>query len=406
MSAQPQLAAGKLRVRMYRVGFGDCFLLSVPDGTDHAHILVDCGVHSQGDIKTMKQCVANIAEVTKKKLAVVIATHAHQDHISGFASCADAFKEFEIGEVWMPWLMNDGDRKANKLARKQMALADSLHKHFGAVGASREVEQILINATGASHLGATGGGGNAAALKLLRSGFDSGTVHYFTAGDNVEKAAGVKGLTAHVLAPSKNEEFLSKMDPPVAQRYRIASDDEELAGGIIPFAGYWQVKRYGMTKADEAKLQQAIEVPMSEFAFALDKVLNNTSLVVLFRFGDQALLFPGDAQWGNWQSWLDADGKELLSNVTFYKVAHHGSWNATPKPGLEGMTIKKFAAMASTQSKPWPSIPGPKLVDALRKRSGQQYIQSDSLPVKGAPFVRAKKPRAFAKGDLWYDYVV
>lgn len=404
MASNNDLQAGQLRVRMYRVGFGDCFLLSVPKGSGHAHILVDCGVHSQGDIKTMKACVDNIAEVTQKKLDVVIATHAHQDHISGFASCAGAFKEFEVGEVWMPWLMNDGDTRAKKLARKQMALAETLHKHFGAVGASPEIEQILINATGAARLGATGGGGNAAALKLLRSGFNSGTVRYFSSGEIVEKAAGVKGLTAHVLAPSKDESFLSKMDPPVSQRYRVSGESDETAGGIVPFADYWHAQRYGMTADDEKELQGAIEVPMSEFAFALDKVLNNTSLVVLFRFGDQALLFPGDAQWGNWQSWLEG-GKELLAGVTFYKVAHHCSWNATPKPALEGMPEKNFVAMASTQSKPWPSIPGDKLQAELIARSNKQYIQSDSIEVKGAPYVEARVPRAFKKGTLWYDYV-
>ena len=398
------LQAGKLRVRMYRVGFGDCFLFSVPKGSGHAHILVDCGVHSQGDIKTMKRCVDHIGDITGKKLDVVIATHAHQDHISGFASCAETFRDFEVGEVWMPWLMNDGDKQAKKLARKQMALAESLHQHFGATGtASAEIEQILINATGAPRLGAAGGG-NAAALKLLRSGFNGATVRYFEAGETVDKAADVKGLTAHILAPSKDESFLSKMDPPVTQRYRISAGNEELAGGIVPFAGYWHTDRYGMDEADETELQGAIEVPMSEFAFALDKVLNNTSLVVLFRFGDEALLFPGDAQWGNWQSWLDG-GKELLSGVTFYKVAHHCSWNATPKPALEGMPSKKFVAMASTQSKPWPSIPGPKLKDELMTRSNKQYVQSDAIEVEGAPYVEAKTPKAFKKGELWYDYI-
>ena len=34
-----------LRIRMYNVGFGDCFLLTLPDGKT---ILVDAGFHSQG----------------------------------------------------------------------------------------------------------------------------------------------------------------------------------------------------------------------------------------------------------------------------------------------------------------------------------------------------------------------
>ena len=37
---------GTIRVRMYRVGFGDFFLLTVPGKQGPAHILIDCGVHA------------------------------------------------------------------------------------------------------------------------------------------------------------------------------------------------------------------------------------------------------------------------------------------------------------------------------------------------------------------------
>lgn len=57
------------------------------------------------------------------------------------------------------------------------------------------------------------------------------------------------------------------------------------------------------------------------------------------------LLFPGDAQYGNWMSWDDAafplgggeeiSVKELLARTVFYKVGHHGSHNATLKGSAE-----------------------------------------------------------------------
>src|SRR5438874_8020378 len=196
MAAKKKAAAnGKIRIRMYRVGFGDCFLVSVPNGASYEHILVDCGVHSQGNIGTMKNCLDNIAEETGKKLAVVIATHAHQDHISGFGTFGELFQEFEIGEVWMPWLMNPNDKKAKAIDKKQMALAGALRKHFAATGdVDPYVEHIIVNATGVTKLGAAGGNtGNAPALKLLRGGFKNATVRYFKAGDEVKKAAGVSG---------------------------------------------------------------------------------------------------------------------------------------------------------------------------------------------------------------------
>src|SRR2546425_5004900 len=95
-----------VRIRTYRVGFGDCFLVSFPVSGEHRHILVDCGVHSRGDIHTIQDAIADIAQETGKRLEVVVATHAHQDHISGFGSGREVFKTFSVEEVWMPWTEN------------------------------------------------------------------------------------------------------------------------------------------------------------------------------------------------------------------------------------------------------------------------------------------------------------
>src|ERR1700686_3227572 len=80
-------AAGQsnIRVRMYRVGFGDFFLMTVPGKNGPAHILIDCGVHAK-PLGDMNECVKNMAQTTNSKLALVILTHYHADHMSGFAS--------------------------------------------------------------------------------------------------------------------------------------------------------------------------------------------------------------------------------------------------------------------------------------------------------------------------------
>jgi beta-lactamase superfamily II metal-dependent hydrolase len=128
-----------IRIRMYRVGFGDCFLLSVPTARGQnaerdEHILVDCGVHSRGDIGTMEEIVTNISQVTNKKLAVVIATHAHQDHISGFAEFGDMFSTFKVKEVWLPWTWDEKNEKALKIQKMHAALIAQLVQHFPAQG--------------------------------------------------------------------------------------------------------------------------------------------------------------------------------------------------------------------------------------------------------------------------------
>jgi hypothetical protein len=78
---------------------------------------------------------------------------------------------------------------------------------------------------------------------------------------------------------------------------------------------------------------------------ALDKVMNNTSLILLFEVNGKKLLFPGDAQIENWSYALSKpEIRRLLSTVNVYKVGHHGSRNATPKTlwnGFKNRSPKK-----------------------------------------------------------------
>src|SRR5690349_2330696 len=68
-----------LRVRMYRIGFGDFFLLSVPSSDGPQHIVIDCGVTKgktgKGDIATIKSAVRHMVKETDGKLALIIVTH-------------------------------------------------------------------------------------------------------------------------------------------------------------------------------------------------------------------------------------------------------------------------------------------------------------------------------------------
>src|SRR5260221_2215106 len=90
-----------IRVRMYRVGFGDFFLVTVPGNDGPAHILIDCGVHA-ANIGSINECIQDLKKTTKNRLALVILTHYHADHMSGFASNYDDFANFDhIGAVWI-----------------------------------------------------------------------------------------------------------------------------------------------------------------------------------------------------------------------------------------------------------------------------------------------------------------
>ena len=80
----------------------------------------------------------------------------------------------------------------------------------------------------------------------------------------------------------------------------------------------------------------------------------------------------------------------------------------TPHPKVPWQECPEgFAAMVSTQSELWPSIPLPALVEALAKKASG-VLQSDSIIVKGAPKGPAlqKLPKGFKRGAFWFDYVL
>jgi beta-lactamase superfamily II metal-dependent hydrolase len=413
-----------IRIRMYRVGFGDCFLVSLPsggEGPDH-HILVDCGVHGRGNIDTIDRVIENIAAVTGKQLAIVIATHSHQDHISGFDP--KKFDGFEAREVWLPWTENPKNVVANRLRKKQMAIAGQLQEHIGlAIAKSGESPELaaardaMENFLGPADVKLAS---NRVAMQFLQSGFGSGIEpKYLEAGMELKNPAKIPGLTVRVLGPPppRDSSFLAKMDPPEGHRYlRMNDGGGEWTNVVTPFASSWKVTRkselpkmFGLSKEVEGVVQEeVVSTSLSPLAFALDSVKNNTSVVVLLSFRGEHLLFPGDAQYGNWMWWLQQpEAAEILSEISFLKVAHHGSVNATPTDLLEHLTDGGFAAMVSTQNVPWDVIPREPLMTRLGEKSGKRVVRSDSLRIPHAPSgPKVALPAGFSQGDLWYDYFI
>lgn len=412
-AASPATSPGRgtIRVRMYRVGFGDCFLLTLPGDRPH-HVLIDCGVHSQGDIGTIGDAVDHIFTETGGQLDLVIATHAHQDHISGFARCAAAFGKFTVKEVWLPWTEDPNDPLAAQLRQKRDAVTHSLAMHLAAVGASAEAMAAINNLVG-----------NEPALRLLKSGFHGGKVRYLQAGSSVkdgdgkeghgQDVSGIPGLTARILGPPRDQRFLARLDPPSGDRYLRAADGggTETVNALRPFENRWYAPADCLPAAllseEDAEALRKMASDPESLAFALTSAMNNTSVVVLFSFAGHNLLFPGDAQYGNWQNWIDdPTAKTILANVDFYKVAHHGSVNATPKRAVEGMTQGRFAAMVSTQNTPWPSIPYGNLMAALIERSCG-VARSDSIATPKSPGIGGgAPPPAFRPGKFWCDYEI
>src|SRR5215472_13673158 len=107
----------QVRVRMYRHGFGECFLLTFPRLGKPFHMLIECGVilGTPNAATVMKTVVRDIIAATGGRLDVVVVTHHHWDKLSGFVQAREEFDRIEIGEVWMSWVEDQNNSQAAEL---------------------------------------------------------------------------------------------------------------------------------------------------------------------------------------------------------------------------------------------------------------------------------------------------
>src|SRR5690242_17745169 len=119
-------------VRMYRLNeLGDCFLISFSSSSKKSHMLIDCGSFRNGpdSIKRLKQITAQIKkDLGNAKIDVIVGTHQHNDHLSGFVHCKDEFEQIEVEQVWLSWLDDPHDPEAQKIGHDYNNLRLSLYK--------------------------------------------------------------------------------------------------------------------------------------------------------------------------------------------------------------------------------------------------------------------------------------
>ncbi|MCC8966149.1 MBL fold metallo-hydrolase [Bradyrhizobium sp. Pear76] len=416
---------------MFRVGFGDFFLLTVPTANGPSeHVLIDCGVHAQ-DLGSIRDAVDQMAKDCGSKLTLVVMTHRHADHISGFATCSDVFSGFTVERVWMPWFEDPKNDTAMAFQASLTAMANDLSMRFAARGddSSLMLKDMVDNITGGP--AAAGGSKNQKALDVLHNGFKNKADHdYYKAGDQpvLPKSLSDAGLSAQILGPPIDPKLISQMTK-VSQQYlseQIETDDE----GVRPFPKAFWTDRNGYPSDafriyDDQTITRLIDGAQPNLlaarAKAADNTLNNQSLVVLFSFRGKNLLFAGDAQWGNWENFLyggaygtpghtelTENAKSILGKIDFYKVGHHGSANATPKDAVAAMRLG-CVGMCSTQIHAYNQVPREPLLDALRGRMEGQLARSDQVATQTskAEKTAGELPDQFkipATGELFIDY--
>ena len=220
----PSPAPGyRLRVRMYRHGLGDCFLLSFPRaGSTPLQMLIDCGALARDKLK-MTELVTGIRDTLraegggKARLDVVVGTHEHQDHVSGFNQARPVFNDdIDIGSVWLAWT-EDLDQQAQQQIRQAKAktvdrlagMVDKARAQPGLAGSAASlgaVEDLLgFSRTDDS----TGAGRVADAMAYLKQrGKAAGDLRFLSPGGAPFALPGHDGVRVYVLGPPKDPGWL------------------------------------------------------------------------------------------------------------------------------------------------------------------------------------------------------
>ncbi len=412
------------RVRMYRQGLGDCFLVALPrtepDASGRPYfILIDCGVmlgtHSAGAV--MRSVANDIAHVTGGRIDLLVATHEHWDHLSGFIQAKEIFERMIVQEVWMAWTENPADNRARELQSGRQAMRASL------AAASAQMRFAggdcdLVNGV-LAFFGAAGRDSASSALEKIRN-LGKRLRYCDPAGAPVELPGA--GARLYVLGPPRDEKLLRRCHPSarspqsygiadlaagatsLAESDRNAPFDPILqipleAAGQMPFfqRRYWGEAREAGAYTDQSwrRIDDAWLRSADALALALDNITNNCSLALAIELADsRVLLFAADAQVGSWLSWhklkwtvggKEKTGPDLLRRTVFYKVGHHGSHNATLREGgLELMRHLELAMIpvdrAAALKRSWQALPSSNVERRLKEITGGCVLRADREP--------------------------
>jgi hypothetical protein len=411
----------KVRVRMFRQGLGDCFLLTFDAGGAERHMVIDCGTlgNKASDV-TIKEVADHVLKtIGKDKLAVVIATHEHQDHLSGFNGPMQQLKG-KVEQVWLAWTENPQDPLAQSLAKNRRDLGKALALVATATPASNVGLQVrdVLGFAGDVSLGAAKFAETVnEAMEFVRRGLGAKAT-YYNPGNLIEDPS-LPGFRFYVLGPPRDREALKDLGThQSSELYGLQAALGEPSPDQAPpepFDDQFTERDAGLKQAwypdygARPEHWRTIEDDWlnlaSDLALQLDNMTNNSSLALAIeRCADgKVLLFPADAQQGNWLSWHTPGLKwtvptsagdhstvtveDLMARIVFYKVGHHSSHNATARgKGLELMRnegeltafipVDRAVALTRNPKDSW-QMPARPLYRRLLEKCQGRVVRSD-----------------------------
>ena len=448
--------AGGITVRMYNTGFGDCFLLAFRgDNGEIRYMLIDCGVHQQWKtekerIQLFQDVVTHIRDTCSNTIHLLAVSHEHADHIYGFKYAHEIFRNMTIEEIWLPWTEDKTDPVAHELDDQYGKYKAALNSAISRLAeAGNPYAEPLRNLSGFELRTAESKADlipDKEIMNTLRSWCNKKPLRpedYLFPGNSPREIPGVSSVRCYIMGPPHDIADIKKSDPEKETYYRKNMTNAEQAfmaavigmsgsggqGGAEKFRGYPFDEAVSVTieeaeSADDGFFQiyygfsdgegqgeswrridnDWLEGSTIQLALTVGSYTNNTSLVLAFELADsgKVLLFPGDAQAGNWLSWIrdpktkgtsewddHVDGERLLNATVFYKVGHHGSWNATMKQkGLEMMNKdfadKDLVAMIPVdqvwaEKRKW-HHPDPNVLPELMQHARGRVLRSDDIP--------------------------
>lgn len=406
------------------------------------HLMIDCGVvlGTKNPAAIMEKVAEDLRAETDGKIDVLVITHEHWDHLSGFTTgqAQGSFDKIDFGQLWLAWTEDPKDDLAQQLRKereaKKKASAETKARLKKLKVSPKRIQRMeaLLGFLGIAGDGDGGApaGGTQAALDYLKGKIKKQQT--FKPGSKPLAIPGVDGVRIYVLGPPEDKTKLHKTNPGKGQGYGLTGQDMSLADAYSaalgieetpcsaaraqPFAPTFRraasdckatSERYLSSDESWRNIDGDWLAVGERLALQLDNDTNNTSLVLAFELVEtgEVLLFVGDAQAGNWLSWDDytwkvTDGQgvkqevkaaDLLARTIFYKVGHHGSHNATLREkGLERMTSPNLVAMmpvdekVAHETKGWLHMPLPGLVDRLEEKC-VAFARTDNDKIAGDP---------------------